>query len=100
MNDYLNLETDDMEITNIIKQYKKQIQPTMSFGEFKKVITELDNIQNDELSEYDEGLICKILENLNKKMNKHIKHFLKDKSSLNSGQTFGELMNFILKTGY
>ena len=99
MNNYLGLDTDDMMITQIINKLSKSIKPTMSNEDFKKTIIELDNIQNDELSEYDEDLIAEVYNNLNKKMGSHISHHLTDTTIVN-GQTFGQLMRFLLTIGY
>lgn len=97
MNTYLNLERDDMMITEIINDLKKKLKPSISNEEFKSVVIELDNIDNSELCEYDEEIIAKIYNNLNKKCMSQINHFIGDTTPINGQafQTFGQLMNFL-----
>jgi hypothetical protein len=93
------MATDDMQITAIINGYKLRLKSSISSEAFKKIIIELDNINNDNLSEHDDDLICDIYNSLNKKFSEYINGLLEDTTELNSGQTFGQLMNFIKHIG-
>lgn len=100
INNYLNLYTDDIEITNIIKKSIKKCENYKSIEEFKDSIITLDNIRNDDLCEDDDDLIADFYDNLNKTHRNEISKFLKDKTTLNSGQTLGELMYFLHTINY
>lgn len=96
INNHLNLPIDDIKITSIIKGYSQQLIPSVSNENFKKILIELDNIRNDDISEYDDDIICDIYDNLHKSCNRQLSSFLKDKTILNSGQSFGDLCNWLL----
>ena len=85
-----------MKITSIIKGYSQQLIPSISNENFKKILIELDNIRNDDISEYDDDIICDIYDNLHKSCKGQLSSFIKDKSILNSGQCFGDLCQWLL----
>ena len=97
MNNDLNLPVDDMKITSIIKSLKSQLKSSISMSDFKKVMIELDNIQDDNLSEYDD-MIADIYNSVSKKCDTQIRYFLTDPTMVN-GQTFGDLMKQIIDIG-
>lgn len=94
-NNYLNLPIDDMQITVIINRHKARLKPSVSSEDFKKIIIELDNIRNDNLSESDDDLISDIYNSVHRKFTKQINDLSEDVTLLNSGQTFGELISFL-----
>ncbi len=96
INNYLNLHIDDVRITSIIKGYSQQLIPRISNDNFKKILIELDNIRNDDISEYDDDIICDIYDNLHKSCKEQLSSFIKDKTTLNSGQSFGDLCQWLL----
>ncbi len=98
-NNYLNLDIDDLKITQIIKSEIKKLNPSMTFDEFKKVVIELDNIRDSELTEDDEDLICDVFNNMNKKLSSHLRHHLQDTSMTSGGITFGEFSEWLLSMG-
>lgn len=100
INKHLNLPINDMKITSIVNGYSQQLIPSISNEHFKKILTELDNIRNDDISEYDDDIICDIYDNLYKSCKNQLSHFFMDKTILNSGQSFGELCQWLLTIGY
>lgn len=98
-NEYLGIEIDDMQITDIINNLNNRLKPSMSNEEFKEVITELDNIQSGLLSEYDEDIIADIYNNLYTRVPNQIEYYKKDTTMIN-GQTFSQLMRFFSTVGW
>ena len=96
INNHLNLSIDDMKITSIIKGYSQQLIPSISNENFKKILIELDNIRNDDISEHDDDIISDIYDNLYKSCESQLSSFLKDKTILNSGHYFGNLCQWLL----
>ena len=96
-NNHLNLPIDDMKITSIIKGYSQQLIPSISNEHFKKILIELDNIRNDDISEYDDNLICDIYDSLSKSCPNQLAYFKNDTTILNSGESFGALVDWLIK---
>jgi predicted DNA-binding protein (UPF0278 family) len=94
-NNYLNLDVDDLAVTDIIIDHKNKLNKSMTPQEFKDVIIELNNIRHDNLAEIDEELIADIFNDLNKKYESQIRSNLLDSTVMNDNQTVGELMYFL-----
>lgn len=98
MNTYLNLEEDSLEITKVIKKELSKLKPTISNEDFKKVIIELDEIDNGSssgLSEVDEHLIADTYNKLYKKCKNQITSLSNDNTMLKRGETISEFMRFL-----
>ena len=100
-NNYLNLYVDDIKITNIIFNLLSKYNSNMSNQDFKNNIIEIDNIQSDDLSEYDDDLICDFYDNkLSKICKKQIDFYLKDNTMMTRGEKFCDYMRFIKGINY
>lgn len=95
-NNHLNLPIDDMKITSILIGYSQQLIPSISNEHFKKILIELDNIRNDDISESDDDLICDIYDNLSKSCPNQLAYFKNDTTLLNSGESFGALVDWLM----
>ena len=92
MNTYLNLQQDDMQITDIILKNAKKLKPNISNEDFFNVITELLAIENGGLCEYDDDIIADIFNNLKNECEKQIMFFYNDPKTPND---FKEKMWFL-----
>ena len=96
-NVYLNMDIWDPRITQILIDLKKRLKTTMSLDEFKEVVLEIMNIDNGQIDESDEDIVCDIYDKtLYKKFGKYINHFENDVTPTFGGYgTFGEKMHQI-----
>lgn len=94
VNTYLNLDHDNMQITNIIRNNISNFNTYMPINEFKRLVIELDNIYEGTLCEFDEEILCDFQNNLYNKYPQLVDNFLNDTTPM-ANQTFGEYMQFI-----